>query len=912
MYMKFDELIILLPCHTLDDFAVYRQGSEADGLLAAWTALWHPALLASAGSMPAWYPAEDPPASLPGRLVVIPWASRRKLPVDWAQRISGEGSLVLENVSSRDELLAAALAQLEEGETAVDEDLAGDFLALGYCYLQIELLSRKMHYDSHVDLDPFQTEVLAAARATVRGELEVAREGLVRSFDVLAQARDHFYPVDAYLIDLTLLAPSTLGQALREELAEGRPTNLVVSGEVVDQMARLEPDSLVAVREALKRGTVSIVGGEYTEGALPLAPIEMILDELRRGEAVYREHLGVAPEVYGRRGLGLSPVLPQILHKHGFIGALHVALDGGQIPRANQCKARWEGVDGAAIDALGATPHDASCPECFLQFARHLGDSIEKDHVATLILAHWPGKTSCWYHDLRRIEAYGGVLGKFVTLDDYFNKTDVPDRLARFSADQYHWPYLRRAVDQGEKDPISRHVRAHRAHAEASARKAVATLSTLVQGNVPAVGDRGLAEGVKELAEGLAGDAVDSLRGRLVINPLSHSRHVAVDPHADSNGPQGGDGGGSKVIVEVPAMGFAWVSPRETEQGDTATSVLLAEENVLRNEYFEVTVNPTTGGIQAMRGYGYRGNQFSQQIAFRHPSARAQPGETWRDPGASAIYSVMAADSVAVTHACAAVGEVTSRGHLVNHHGERLAGFVQTMRVLRGSRVLELEIELDVDEPPGADPWDSYYAVRLAWSDPDAELWRDVGMARAATHRERLEAVHFVEIQSGESRLAILPAGLAFHRRSGERMLDTLLVVRGETARKFRLGIGLDISYPLSSGLNMLMPDDRLTVAAAAPVSGRKGWFFHVGAKNITATHWEPLIEGDRTTGLRVRLLESEGRGGRVPFGTFREVGSARQTDFQSRPLADLPIEAGEIMIDIAGYEWVQVEMLWK
>ena len=34
------ELIILLPCHSLEDFPLHHEGEDAEGLLASWTALW--------------------------------------------------------------------------------------------------------------------------------------------------------------------------------------------------------------------------------------------------------------------------------------------------------------------------------------------------------------------------------------------------------------------------------------------------------------------------------------------------------------------------------------------------------------------------------------------------------------------------------------------------------------------------------------------------------------------------------------------------------------------------------------------------------------------------------------------------------------------------------------------------------
>src|ERR1700722_6004249 len=74
--MKFEELIVLLPCHSLEDFPVHYEGPDAAGLLATWSALWHPALLASAGRVPGWVRADGPPDALTGRLILIPGAER--------------------------------------------------------------------------------------------------------------------------------------------------------------------------------------------------------------------------------------------------------------------------------------------------------------------------------------------------------------------------------------------------------------------------------------------------------------------------------------------------------------------------------------------------------------------------------------------------------------------------------------------------------------------------------------------------------------------------------------------------------------------------------------------------------------------------------------------------------------------
>ena len=293
-------------------------------------------------------------------------------------------------------------------------------------------------------------------------------------------------------------------------------------------------------------------------------------------------------------------------------------------------------------------------------------------------------------------------------------------------------------------------------------------------------------------------------------------------------------------------MGFAWIDPDAPEPSLPAEPkgwfglghrkpkepLPLADENVLRNEFCEIRLDPHTGAIQAISDYHSRHPRLAEQIALRLPHGGS--------PEAEANYSIMSADEIAVTSPGPVLGEIVCRGRLLNREGRRLAGFRQTTRVWRGCRVIELEIELDIDRQPDANPWDSYYAARFAWKDDAAGLCRSVNMANVPTELAQIESPYFLDICRGKRRTTLLCGGLPYHRRLGPRKLDTLLVVQGETARTFRLGIGIDVPHPMAAALGFLAPP--LVVPDQPPPPSPTGWFFHLDCRNVLATHWEPLV----------------------------------------------------------------------
>ena len=948
--MQFQELIILLPCHSLEDFPQHHEGAEADGLLANWTAMWHPALIAAANSAPTWQRVDDPPLELEGRLLLVPSVSVDQLATGFVQRAKSEGACLIRKLSDRQEILARIFESFDADAAAIDPELVADFLALGYCYLQVQLLTRQMRYASNLDEVHFNEQLLAGAQAAASGDLDRARDKVSACFDLLAEERDHYYSVDCFLIDLALTAPTTAAASIRDELESDSPVNFLMAADFIAQLAeqdRATSDSLAAAIAAEQAG---LIGGEESALRLPLLSAESVLRELRRGTSHTEATLGQRVRVHGRRRYGLTPFQPQVLEKLGFDGSLHATMDDGRFPTGTQIKTRWEGKDGAAIDAIAKAPLDANDAETFLSLATKLGESMDMDHVATLMFAHWPGHTSTWYDDLRRCAKFGSALGKFVTIDAYFRDTYMPGHQDRFEADQYRSPYLKQSIIRRDVDPLSTIQRYWQRHVTATAVRSLTFLASLVQGSeldglsedllnsVDLSSDQPDAEGLDErlakqleqaqtaFADSLPRTDSPPQDAYLVMNPHSVVRRVGVDLPGLASLPKiekpiyaASESADSKhVVVDVPAMGFVWVTP-DTSKKKAKPSPALAEDRrnqdgpvVLRNEFLEAAINPTTGALSSVKDYSKRGNRLSQQLGLRLPGPRGQTGDTWRSPDDNATYSVMAADAIEVVHASSAFGEVSVTGRLLDREGKLQANYRETFRLWRGTRVLHLQVTIEPELEPAADPWNSYYACRFAWADEVSELFRDVNQTRHRADRKKIDAPLYIDIDNGEIKTTILTGGLPYHQRVGDRMLDTMLALRNERQQTFHLGIGIDVPHSHHEATSLLTPQTAIYQSAPAPQSGTSSWLFHIDARSIAATHWAPLNSDGTITGFRVRLLETSGNAARARLSTFRPIASARQMDFTSQSRGECQLNEGRVQLEFAAGEWMEVEVIWE
>jgi len=956
--MPYDDLLTLIPSHSLEDFPSDLGETEAASLLNAFAVPWHPVLLASARVLPRWHRADDPPDATQSRLIVVPTHCEGWLPSGWAERVADEGCVVIRHLSDRHEMLAQALAPLES-TSQVHPDVAADFLALGFCHLQVELLTRKMRNFSSIDEAHLRREAVTAAEAAVAGDNDTARTHLKECFDILLGARERFYPVDCFLLDLCLLIPKLGGAELQQALAEKQPLSLLLSGIDARDLARDFPESARHVATGVAEGWLGLVGGDLDEAPLPLLGLNSIVWQMEEAQRLFQQHLGAAARVWGRRRYGLFAQQPQLLKKAGFIGALHVVLDDGFYPDQEYSKFRWQGIEYSSVEALSRIPLAADAATSYLRLPSRMAESMDHDHTAGVIFARWPDLQTPYFGDLQRMARYAPVLGKFATLDHFFEQTTSATTTGAYKPREYLTPFLFQAVAREEVNPLSRLAGMTLRRRRLDRLLWVSGIDALLRGRSP--GNEALfaleaqSESLPEEASSADLTAVDTAieaqsqlagetlarkivsapgdaPGFLLINTLGFPRRVVVD--LDRHGPRPVSDGGqvrvqwtgehTQLIADIPGAGFTWIPATAGDTpAESPTAPPLAEGLLLQNELFEVHLNSQTGGIARIKGHGRSPNRLSQQLNFRFARER-----TWEQKSGDSQetqrshYGEMRMTSSSVTASGPTLGEIVTRGEIVDQKsGEILSGFLQTVRVWRGRPVVELIVELSPQREPDLEPWHSYFASRFAWHDETAALSYAAQQGIHATAEERIETTDCIEIATSDTRTTLLPCGLPFHRKTGPRMLDTILLAKGETQRRFRMVVAIDQDYPMQAALDATVPAVVVPTTSGQPRGGHSGWFFQVEPRNVQVTglfpvgppEVEPTAGGAprRVHGCRLRLVETEGRPARARICGLWPPRSARQVDLRHQTMITLPVDGEGIWLDLTAYEVADVEILF-
>ena len=345
--------------------------------------------------------------------------------------------------------------------------------------------------------------------------------------------------------------------------------------------------------------------------------------------------------------------------------------------------------------------------------------------------------------------------------------------------------------------------------------------------------------------------------------------------------------GVARVVVEVPGLGYAWLPRGAGTAGvNPAARLRTAEATVVRNEFFEAELDPSTGGLRAFRDTRTRINRVGLQLVHT-------AGGTSRA-------------TVKVPHAGPALGEVTAEGELLASDGRRLATFRHRLRAWVGRPALEVLLEFDAVEPPTGEAWASYLGVRFGWRDERAALFRGCSGATVATRSERFHAPDFLEVRLGGERTFVFPGGLPFWKKSGPRTADLLLIPPGETARRFEFLIAADREVPMQTAQGWLTPAPLVATDKGPPGGAESGWLGHVDLPSLLLTGLRP--DGP---GVTARLQEMSGFGGAAELRFARPVTAATQIDGEGGLVQPLSVSGGAVPVEFSANELVRVRAGW-
>ncbi|MDR1382731.1 MAG: hypothetical protein LBJ67_02615 [Planctomycetaceae bacterium] len=922
-------MLLLIPSYSIEDFSVDRVDTEANQILSAWSALYHPALLERAGGLPSYANASNPPEVVDAELIVIPPCCEHLVPENWLLEKS-ETHKIIRHESDRETIIAEALKAIQLEEHGFDKPFVETFLAVGTHYVLSELLTRQLRYMSMLDEYKLKENTLEAIKCRREENFDKSEDFLRQIFEQLQQSREYFYPMQAYFLELLLTAPTTLGEKLRETLNENIPqssddakaVNLVLTISQLKQMTAEHRETLEAVQLAAAESRLELVGDPLESVPIAMLAASDLVERLMRGTEYYHDMIGVRPVAFMREQPEFLAVLPSFLSRAGYQGALLYTTDGWQIAEKRHSMFRWESPDGRKINTITRYPNDANSNETFLQLPQGLGRMLEGDNVPTVTLAHYPKYMRRWLNDLKIAHRYAQVFGQFFSLSGYFKASQYSGLTKQLDESLFaKSKQLARASEQKLSNPVSMWSEYHQITQRCQELITLATLTACVAGKKIGADDESLklwnairtflaradqfrrryyrqlfndsllpketseeeswedfekfstkwdcvfAEIKRTFTKFLTGmttkqwnemitklDEDSSMPenwGYLFINPLVTARKFLHD----------------KTYLEIPPMGYTWVPNSSTEQEATAkeTSVpkspmkkLLSglfggkpkvpqmaehienEGYYLRNEFFEMRVDETTGVVASLFYYNQRGNRLAQQVAFRFPE-EIRKTDTRPSTDGNVGYSIMATDKIE-SFADSTRASLLIKGRLMHFDGSKIATFEERITVTRGSKTVRFHIKIDPITNPVGNAWDVYFAARFAWENVAYEPFVGIVSGRHACLTKFVEAPYFFDVRDETQSLTILANGLPFHRRTSDTRVDTILITENERQQTFSIDVVLDADCPFVRSMEQLTPMQPLIIRSPKP-KNPTAWLFTHDTKNVVLMRCEPLFD---------------------------------------------------------------------
>lgn len=953
-------LVLLSPYTYPGAYPLTLGDEEMAAWLNAYTALWHPAVVTRAAEPPTVESPYNHETPKPATIYALPASPPNYLPEDWAERVRQTGSLCFTATHDRGATLENLHATLSaEGipplgwpeALAAPPDMLSMFFGVGLGYLLQATLAEAMEHENLLEakafwelmqksVDAMGTDAPAETESTKADNPPPADAPQAPADDLWLQhlkaaaqklqaAREVLYPVAIHWIDLHFLNDASFDQ-LPSTAQFGLSANIIASAEGLDRLSRSRPERFAILKTLVETNAVEICGGIFTEKRDALLPYDSQLWNIEAGREATKRLLGSEIRVHARRDFAFHPRTIPMLASLNVTRFLFLLFDAdAAVPTFHAPAVAFSGPDGKQIDGYARPPRPAERVDSYFNLGNALFKTTREDHHATLAFVHpGPGELP-WHRDLVALSKLAPVLGAWTTFSEYFSQTSAGEYPANPNADDFHFDDLAHRIQEKRSDPVSAYGRhgkirrridacwtyasVHRALGGAGDPLDVADHLQSIERVFESQDNFGVEPGglaeiertvTTALAERLQAKAIADRPGLMLLNPCAFARRYALEiDGATAAIPVEGvvkacqfEGGVNRVVVEVPALGFAWLprsGPAGTPSGPPKQRLADAKSNTIRNEFFEAEIDPQTGGLKGIRDHKTRINRVGQRLVF--------------NPGSRVVCH-----KVETTSTGPALGEIVTEGVLLGEQDQELATFRQRFRAWLGRPLLEMRVELTPRQPAAGDPWHAYFGARFAWRDERAYLFRGMGGMSQPTASPRPQSGEFLDLRIGPMATALFPGGLPFHRKHDGRMLDMILIPEGETATAFDIGIALDRDLPMLTAFGLASPLAVVPTAKGPPHVGTSGWLFHLDMPSLLMTR---LLPGPREKGstaqdaVTAQFLECAGFAAHAEFRCVRNPTRAALLTGSGDLIMDAQTFEDVVTIDVPPNDWMQVQI---
>ncbi|MFN7733478.1 MAG: hypothetical protein ACK5OB_16395, partial [Pirellula sp.] len=465
--MKLFQRAVSAITSSFSDDAPRGIGSEAAlDYHVAWTSLWDPRVLACLQFVPETWRVDAGGKELENALIVSSEVVRARMDTPSVERLAiGNSALISTQHKPRQEVvqcLLAAIANRADEEVASDpaaeapshasiRSIAGvpdaqcallqSFYAFGFMVAQVQIMARKLRYAFNLDWMIVSDQILQAANASIAGDAEQTDRWLAAAFDSLSQERDRYCSQHGNVIDLILVAETTLGASLQRQLESDHPTSWFATTKTLEKWRDANPSAWQSLLGRVEQQSACLVGGMRDELPHPYLVESSLYRSIQQGESD-ASRLGIKPyATWMRMAPGITVGIPEAARSFGFRGAIVAALGGGGLPDKEHAKIRWQSTgDSPSLDCILGHVLDAADSEALLSLGTSMASQLDYHQVPTLVLAHWPARVSPIFEDLLIAMKRTPAIGKWIDADQYFASTSQPYWTDAFQSHQFRMP----------------------------------------------------------------------------------------------------------------------------------------------------------------------------------------------------------------------------------------------------------------------------------------------------------------------------------------------------------------------------------------------------------------------------------------------------------------------------------------